>query len=192
MLKNIVNIVACFGRFPYGLNEPLFDTVQILAHMVNITNRSPKYLGFEGGRSNAYKLLNLRALKFSPVNKMHIFQCMGKIFCVEFQRVPLKFYTKYLTHILKDAIAIFIKGKNLRTLRFNSWWAFLKRSPPRHPIGTVPSTHPCVFSWLWFNWKPLFMPSGYHFLTRDTFINAYNVDKGVRCYQTKKKWMEYL
>ena len=30
---------------------------------------------------------NLTALKFSPVNKIHIFQCMGKIFCVEFQRV---------------------------------------------------------------------------------------------------------
>ena len=31
-----------------------------------------------------------------------IFQCMGKIFCVEFQRFPLKFHTKYLTHTLKD------------------------------------------------------------------------------------------
>ena len=29
---------------------------------------------------NTYELLNLRSLKFS--NKMHIFQCMGKIFCV--------------------------------------------------------------------------------------------------------------
>ena len=47
--------------------------------------------------------LNLRALKISLVNKMHIFQCMGKIFCVEFQRGPLKFHTKYLTHTLKDA-----------------------------------------------------------------------------------------
>ena len=51
---------------------------------------------------NTYELLNLRALKFSPVNKIHIFQCMGKIFYVEFQRVPLKFHTKYLTHTLKD------------------------------------------------------------------------------------------
>ena len=58
-----------------------------------------------GGRfKNAYELLNLRALKCSPVNKMRIFQCMGKIFCVEFQRVPLKFHTKYLTHTLKDTI----------------------------------------------------------------------------------------
>ena len=34
--------------------------------------------------------------------KNRIFQCMSKIFCVEFQRVPLKFHTKYLTHTLKD------------------------------------------------------------------------------------------
>ena len=38
--------------------------------------------------TNAYKLLNLRALKISPLYKIHIFQCMGKIFCVEFHRVP--------------------------------------------------------------------------------------------------------
>ena len=34
--------------------------------------------------------------------KTHTFQCMGKIFCVKFQRVPLKFHTKYLTHTLKN------------------------------------------------------------------------------------------
>ena len=33
----------------------------------------------------AYELLYLRAFKFSPEDKMHVFQCMGKIFCVEFQ-----------------------------------------------------------------------------------------------------------
>ena len=60
---------------------------------------------FPGGRfKNTYELLNQRALKFSYVNKIHIFQCMGKIFCVEFQRYPLKFHTKYLTHTLKDMI----------------------------------------------------------------------------------------
>ena len=51
---------------------------------------------------NAYELINLAALKFSPANKIRIFQCMGKIFCVEFQSVPLKFHTRYLTHIMKD------------------------------------------------------------------------------------------
>ena len=60
-----------------------------------------------GGRfKKTYELFNLRALKISPVNKIHIFQCMGKIFCVEFQRYPLKFHTKYLTYTLKDTIFI--------------------------------------------------------------------------------------
>ena len=36
------------------------------------------------------------------LNKNHLFQCMGEIFCVEYQRFPLKFHTKYLTHALKD------------------------------------------------------------------------------------------
>ena len=34
---------------------------------------------------NAYELFNLRALKFSPVNKIHKIQCMSKIFCVDFE-----------------------------------------------------------------------------------------------------------
>ena len=62
---------------------------------------------------NMYELLNLRALKFSNANKIHIFQCMDKIFCVEFQRVPLKFHTKYHTHKLKDTI--FIQWWNLES-----------------------------------------------------------------------------
>ena len=49
---------------------------------------------------------NLRSLKFSPLNKMHMFQCMGKIFCVEFQGIPWKFHTKYLAHTLNDMIFI--------------------------------------------------------------------------------------
>ena len=59
---------------------------------------------FGSGRhfKNAYELLNLRALKISMLYKNNIFQCMGTIFCVEFQRVPLEFHTKYLTHTLKD------------------------------------------------------------------------------------------
>ena len=62
-----------------------------------------------GGRfNNTYELLNLRALKISKLHKNHIFQCMDKIFCVEFQRVPLKFHTKYLTHTLKDVDFIHI------------------------------------------------------------------------------------
>ena len=56
-----------------------------------------------GGRSkNRYELLNVRALKISIFDKNHTFRCMGGVFCVEIQRVPLKFHTKYLTHTLKD------------------------------------------------------------------------------------------
>ena len=59
------------------------------------------------GFKNAYELLNLRALKISMLYKSNIFQCMGKIFCVEFQRVHLKFHTKYHTHTIKDVNFIY-------------------------------------------------------------------------------------
>ena len=49
-----------------------------------------------GDLKNVYELANLGTLKSSPLNKLHIFQCMVKIFCVESQRVPLKFHTKIL------------------------------------------------------------------------------------------------
>ena len=39
-------------------------------------------------QKHLWALKNLRALQFSPVNEIQIFLCMGKIFCVEFQRVP--------------------------------------------------------------------------------------------------------
>ena len=53
-----------------------------------------------GAFQNVYE--HLRVLKISMLLKNHIFQCMGKTFCMEFQRVPLTFHTKYLTHTLKD------------------------------------------------------------------------------------------
>ena len=52
----------------------------------------------------ASELLNLRTLKNSTLDKICIFQCMGEIFCVEFQRYPSKFHTKYLTRRLKGCI----------------------------------------------------------------------------------------
>ena len=42
----------------------------------------------------------------------------GLVFCVEFQRVPLKFNTKYLTHSLKGII--FYNAENLSAVTFNS------------------------------------------------------------------------
>ena len=61
--------------------------------------------GWEGYFKNAYELLNL-TIEISMLYNNCIFQCMGKIFCVEFQRYPLKFHTKYLTHTLKDVYFI--------------------------------------------------------------------------------------
>ena len=55
-----------------------------------------------GGIKTLIKLLNPRALKISMLYENRLFHCLGEIFCVEFQREPLKFHTKYLTHTLKD------------------------------------------------------------------------------------------
>ena len=79
-----------------------------------------------GALKNRYELLNLRALKFSYANKIDIFQCVGKLFCVEFQRHPLKFHTQYPTHTLRDVYFIRITCENLRGLRFKSSYVFLK------------------------------------------------------------------
>ena len=73
-----------------------------------------------GRFKNTCKLLNLRALQFEHLNKMHIFQCMGKIFCEEFIREPLKFHTKCLAH------TFVYKAEILRDLWFKSAQAFLK------------------------------------------------------------------
>ena len=54
----------------------------------------------------------LRGLKFSSLDEIHIFQ--WKIFCMEFQSVPLKFHTKYLIRTLRDMI--FIQNGNLKEL----------------------------------------------------------------------------
>ena len=37
------------------------------------------------------------------------FHCIGKIFYVKFQRHPLKFHPKYLSHTVKDANFIWVK-----------------------------------------------------------------------------------
>ena len=69
---------------------------------IGICQVLPRLLDHRGRFKNTYELLNLRAVKISILYKNYIFQCMGMIFCVEFQKVPLKFHTKYLTQTLKD------------------------------------------------------------------------------------------
>ena len=53
---------------------------------------------------NTCQLLNFRTFGNSMWYKYNIFQCMDRIFCVEFQREPLKLHTKYLIHTLKMCI----------------------------------------------------------------------------------------
>ena len=89
-----------------------------------------------GGRfKKTYELLNLRALKISPVNKIHIFQCMGKIFCAEFQRYPWN-STQNILPIHWKVRFLYNIGI-LRALRFKSSYAFFKRPPPPpRPVKT--------------------------------------------------------
>ena len=87
-----------------------------------------------GGVKNTYELLNLRALEF-----IHIFQFMGKIFCVEFQRVPLKFHTKYLTHTLKDNI--FVKYWNFQS-SYSKELISIFETPPGHNVEPVTTAKP--------------------------------------------------
>ena len=64
-------------------------------------------------------ILNIRALNFC-LNEIHTFQSKSKIFWVEFQRVPLKFHTKYLTHLLKDMLSILYW--NFMKLKLFAFW----------------------------------------------------------------------
>ena len=101
------SISPCGVTRPQRVNTMSIRSCHYTAFLQDISDMHMTVTSYErpGGRfKNTYELLNLRALKFSYVNKIHIFQCMGKIFCVEFQRYPLKFHTKYLTHTLKDMI----------------------------------------------------------------------------------------
>ena len=77
------------------------------------------WAGGWGRGKNAYGLVSLGVCKFLSII-CNFFQCMGKImgkiFCVEFQRVPLKFHVKYLTHTFKDPIFIHCwMSESLRT-----------------------------------------------------------------------------
>ena len=56
--------------------------------------------------------------KSSHLCEINIFQHMGKIFCEEFPRVPLKFHTIYLAHALTEMVIC--KMEILRPLRFKS------------------------------------------------------------------------
>ena len=94
--------------------------------LINQSFKSQVVLCFprpRGRFTNSYEILNLRVLNISMLYKNQIFQRMGKIFCVEFQRVPLKFHTKYLTHTMRDED--FIHSWKLKS-QANTWHFHLK------------------------------------------------------------------
>ena len=90
---------------------------------------------------NAYEFLNLRALKISMLNKNRIFQCMDKIFCVEFQGTLWNSTQNILPIYCK--LCILFRCEDLKALRFKSPITFLKGSP-----GPLPSLVPWPCPWV--------------------------------------------
>ena len=87
----LANVQKVMGLLAFTPNT------QIEAYKVSVAQMGP------GGRfKNTCEFLDLRASQISILDEICIFQCMCKIICVEFQREPLKFHTKYLTYTLKD------------------------------------------------------------------------------------------
>ena len=91
----------------------------------NPSSHTPLWTG--GHFKSIYELLNLRALQFSPVNKIHIFQCTGEIFVAEFKGtlwnstqniLPIHWKIRFLYSI-----------EILRALMFKSSYTFLKCPP---------------------------------------------------------------
>ena len=77
----------------------------------------------QGRLKNTYKLVNLETFKSSPLNKLHIFQCMGNIFCVD---------KGYLWNSAQNILPVHWKMlflcnvENLRALRFTNSYVFLE------------------------------------------------------------------
>ena len=91
--RNIINASPSFvyeSTQIFGLMLSVYEGVSGCIVLTATRNCPTLLVEDPGGRfKNNYELLNLRALKISMLYKNHIFQCTGKIFCVEFQRVPL-------------------------------------------------------------------------------------------------------
>ena len=100
LIRNCEGTLEPFKKTIANLNQ----NIKIYFQKMHFKMLSAKWWPFwPGGHfKNTYELLYLRALLISILYKHKIFQCMSKIFCVEFQRFSLKFHTKYLTHTLKD------------------------------------------------------------------------------------------
>ena len=132
--------------------QSFYDAFCELKHKNFVHNGGQKRLpARKSGRSYIY-----------TSHKLHIFQCMGKIFCVEFQRAPLKFHTKYFTHTLKDMIflqcwkftssqiyklvCIFDTPQQHKLTRYQAWlWVDLSHQPltQRNSYSLHTDSQPC-------------------------------------------------
>ena len=88
-----------------------------------------------GRFKNTYELVGLGARKFSLIDKLHIFQSMCKIFCMEFQREPLKFHKKIsYTYMEKDDFYSVLKIQAHSDLRARKRFGNAPRAPFQSPI----------------------------------------------------------
>ena len=125
-VKNVVNNISTISFRPQCDNET------ILFNNNNNTSESPYNMVYHNMILCskclwAHGYLDQCALKKSLLNKLHIFQCISKLFCVAFQNILLKIDTKYLTCTLK--YMIIYDTENLRALRLQNSYALLKYSP---------------------------------------------------------------
>ena len=80
---------------------------------------------------STYEFINLRALTFSLVNKIRIFQCVCKIFCWNFTSTLWK-STQNIIHWMHWKICFLYNIEILIALRFKSSYPFLKRPSSKH------------------------------------------------------------
>ena len=108
--------ILLIGPLGTNFSEILIEIQTFSLKKIRLKMSSTKCCSFRLGLN----VLNLRALKFSSMNKIYIFQCMGKIFLWNSAQnifpIHWKIWFLYNTEILK-------------ALRFKSSYAFLKRSP---------------------------------------------------------------
>ena len=117
-------------------------------HLIALT--ISKDFPWSGGHlKNAYWLINLGALKFSTLYQNYIFQCMGKIFRMKFQR-----YLQNMLPIQWKKCSL-LKIEDLGAPRSTSSKAFLE-----HPAGFHKSCKFCRNQWRnsWNIENPKFQP----------------------------------
>ena len=90
--------VHCWSHWSRKYTDHVFADLYLMFIIIYFVNKRP---GVIKKHSCALKS---KSSWIVTCEKIHIFQCVGKISCVEFQRYPLKFRAKYLTHTLKNMI----------------------------------------------------------------------------------------